>query len=244
MKNLVFLILIISVALISCGEEEPTNAISAEEAAELVGSVFASENGGVAQIASLTVAINESENPNNGRVLANCDELVNVEFSVSSPEKAIRQVNFSYFFDVRFTCNPSLDPLSFTADMSASGTYDGPNFGSSLTVSLDWLVDQILNNEQPLLAQGDLNVEATSENKVNGNEYVFSVSLTVDNAAIDKMTGFIESGSASLSIRGTANGGSFNFANASVTFVSGNQATLVIGGQRFTMNLRTGVVTS
>lgn len=224
-------------------DEEPSNAISSEEAAELIGSVFASDNGGIVQMAAYTTAINDAENPANGRINADCGELVNVNFVIETPPQAIRKVNFSYDFEVRFTCDPSMDPLSFTTDMTASGTYDGPNFGSSLIVSLDWVVDQILNAEQPLLLDGAINVEASSENKINGNAYTFTVFINATDVAINKTTGFIQSGTASLSIQGNAPTGSFNFVSISLSFESGNQASLIIGGQKFSMDLRTGVIT-
>lgn len=226
----------------SCDDDsESTEIVTSDEAADMAASALAVSSAGlvltVENSTSVTdVAVDESTG---GRIAA-CGYSKDSVFTKSNAAGAV--VTYTYSFEYNYSLSCSADePLKMTAAMSSSGEFEGTRLASENTSAADLVVEALDKTLTTYSVNGGYSREGSFQSKVrNLNSGTSTVSFTIDDISVDKTTKEILSGSAALTITGTVTGkGTFAF-DATITFNGDNNATLLINGTSYSVNLLTG----
>lgn len=240
--KLIPIFLAFTVMVASCNDDsETTETVTSDEAADLAASALAVSSAGlvltVENSTSVTdVAVDESTG---GRIAA-CGYSKDSVFTKSNAAGAA--VTYTYSFEYTYSLSCSVDePLNMTATMNSSGEFDGTRLASENTSNSNLVVTALDNTLTTYSVDGSYSREGSFQSKVrNLNSGTSTVAFILDEISVDKTTKEIVSGSAALTITGTVTGkGTFAF-DATITFNGDNNATLVINGTSYSVNLLTG----
>lgn len=140
--------------------------------------------------------------------------------------------NYVYNIDYLLTCGVS-DPISFAYNYAADGTYDLPRMASDDAAMAEWVLTGLDANSANYLLNGSYVRQGSQESKVRlKRKFSSTITYTLANISIDKTTGYINGGTATLTIAGSASsGGSFSF-TGTATFTS-TQVTVVLDGESY-----------
>jgi hypothetical protein len=213
-----------------------TNAsISTDDAATIMANSMSSGSGGMAS-ASADVTLNAqvtfSANPG-------CGGTKTYSFSRQNPQGS--SVTYSYAFNYTYTLNCVNNvPDNVSSTATSTGSFDGPNLSSTDTGTSTFTVGGFAQSSTAYTLSGEYKRTGSFTQKTgNMNKGNSSVDITVSSLTMPKTGGTIASGSASFTLNGTSNNGSFSF-NGVITFTGNNQANVVINGTAYVVNLLTG----
>lgn len=211
------------------------SSISTDEAATIMANSMASNSGGIVSVsADVTLNAQVTLNANPG-----CGGTKTYSFSRQSPQGA--SVSYSYAFNYTYTLNCANNmPDNVTTSATSTGSFDGPSLSSTDAGTSTFTVGGIVSSSTAYNLSGQYKRAGSFTQKTgNMNKGSSNVSITLSNLSIPKVGGTITSGSASFTLSGTTNNGAFNF-NGTITFNGNNQASLVINGTTYVVNLLTG----
>lgn len=222
---------------ISCSSDDSTNnteALTEEEAVELIEASLQTRTGGLHQVATMyseniTAAISLNEL---------CNTLQEDTFPYTYEGNLItadRLINLSY----NVSCNFFNIPQTAEITATSSGTFTTQRIASNDTSQTSLSVSglQLLSNT--LLFNGNHTREGTSQITINQNtrniNSIFDIEIT--NLTIDKQTLEIISGNALVTLTGTTNQGNpFSFEGA-IVFNDNQTITLIINGNEYEINI-------
>ena len=244
MKRTVLFLLIGTMVMVSaCKDQVATNAISTDDAAQMVSMSLATNSMGATSIIQTSVSTgNSSSSIAPQRVKSiNSDFIITVDttFSVSSKPGAIIAYSFTANYGYELTINTQLQLTNATENYTYTGSYDAPLLSSThtgsgvlsftnMTASI-WTVNGTFKRTSDDVFKGIQAKTAHSETNLN-----------LTNILVNKSTSTIQSGTATLTISGTLpNKGDFSY-TGNITFNGANTATLVIKDKTYTVNLITG----
>jgi hypothetical protein len=154
-------------------------------------------------------------------------------------------VTFSAFYKYQRTlnCNSSSQPDNLINAITFRGSFDGPRLSSTDSGNSTVTIGGLTSTATNFVINGNYVRKGAFTSKVgskaSGNSIV---TITATNILLSKPGRAIVSGSAVISVSGTAASGAFNF-TGTLVFNGNNQATLTIGTSVYLVNLLTGTYT-
>ncbi|NJL15506.1 MAG: hypothetical protein HC913_22520 [Microscillaceae bacterium] len=236
---------LLSTLLTGCGsEDEPTPpAISVEEAAEVIATSLAADNGGLAremaEAAQSAQALADGFVP--GEVILkndNCGVLTPLNLQISKPNGVIT-FDYALSMSLLLGCVNNV-PNSAGLDFTSTGAFDSPRIASNSTATAELSLGGINPASGSLLAfngsysrSGSLTLKLRNLSTTN----TLSASLDVD---LNPNNYLFVGGSGQITLSGTTStGGSYNY-SAQLSILQNNLAQLTINGVLFQINLTTG----
>jgi hypothetical protein len=227
---------------LACQDEEPSNAISGEEAAVLVSASLASNTAGVASVSSKSADVTDDllTEHAGGRV-AVCGISQNVDLSGSSPDNAALSYSYDFSYKFKLNCMEEM-PSDVSVDVSYSSVFETSKLAADHTGVAELDVSGLEEVETEYLLNGLYKRSGSFSNKELEKSGSCSIEITLTDVVVDKTTRKIVSGSGTYSLQGTIpEKGAFNY-QGSVTFDGGDQATINVSSTPFKANLISGEV--
>jgi hypothetical protein len=237
---------------ISCKKSANTTStsITTDEAADMAASAVASNSFGMTSITdNIGVNAQTLSSVNTGGQAVNsigtntvhqvcgttlADSLTNSGSSSS--------VTFSYFlkFVRTLNCNANSQPDNLVNAITFKGNFDGPRLTSADAGSSSFTIAGLTTNATNFVVNGTYTRKGSFTSKV-GNKASGSslVDIKATNIMLSKPSRAILSGSATISISGTAGTSTFSY-TGNLVFNGNNQATLTVGTAVYVINLLTG----
>jgi len=241
MKTINFIRVPAMVLLLAAGACSKTNnvtpvaSISTDDAATIMANSMSSGSGGmVGASADVTLNAQLTFNSNPG-----CGGTKTYSFSRQNPQGS--SVTYSYAFNYTYTLNCVNNvPDNFTSSATSTGSFDGPNLSSNDSGSLTFTVGGFAQSSTAYTLSGEYKRSGSFTQKTgNMNKGTSNVDITVSNLTVPKNGGTIASGSGTFTLSGSSSKGTFNF-TGTITFTGSNQASVVINGTAYVVNLLTG----
>lgn len=229
---------IFSLGLTSCSNDDETitnpDNLTETEAVEIVSSSLQKSTGGVTETSKsyseeLTVDITLNEL---------CDTLYEENFSFTSDNDII-SANYDVNWAYQLSCNNFNIPQSAVFNSNSTGAYRTTRVSSSDANEASFSVTGLQPSADNYVFTGDFRRNGSQD--ITTNNFTKSVTsvvvIQITELTIDKVDYSIISGTGVASLTGqTGQGNSFAF-EGSVTFNNDNTATLVIGGNMYTIDL-------
>lgn len=228
------------VSFSSCKDDVNSDTISSEEATEIVAMSLSEDAMGATAFVSTTV--NTSENTEaNGMLKAPSSTAYSKDTTVTYTSKSgalisyTLNADFSYSFGVDVANKVTTGTIEF----SYNGNFDAPRLSSTHTGTGNFTLDNFTTSTC------DLNgvFKRTSDVKtkgLNSKQSNSETTITFTDVIVNKSTGKIESGSATVGLTGTLSSkGNFSYAGT-IVFEGNGSATLTFGNASFYINLETG----
>ncbi|MCD9017209.1 hypothetical protein [Parachryseolinea silvisoli] len=229
----------------ACKDDDEKEAVSNDEAAEMIASSLAESSSGFAAVAdeSATVTDGVMDVYNGGRTTS-CGYEYEQTFTRTNPSNASVTYEFVYTYHYLLSCENDA-PKSMEVNVTYNGEFDGPRISSAHEGSADITITKLENTSATYSIDADYQWNGSSQSKIrNRNTTSSSVEITLDDVVVDKEAHEILSGSASATITGTVTGkGSFTY-TGTIVFNGNHMAELTVKGIKYLVNLATGSVTA
>jgi hypothetical protein len=229
----------------ACKDDDEKEAVSNDEAAEMIASSLAESSSGFASVAdeSATVTDGVMEAYSTGRT-ASCGYEYEQTFTRTNPSNASVTYEFVYTYHYELTCENDA-PKTMEVNVTYDGEFDGPRISSAHDGSADVTITKLENTSATYSIHADYQWQGSSQSKIrNRNSFSSAVDITLDNVVVDKESHEILGGTASATITGTVTGkGSFTY-TATITFTGNHTAELTVKGIKYIVNLTTGTLTA
>ncbi|MBT1710810.1 hypothetical protein KK062_21390 [Fulvivirgaceae bacterium PWU5] len=229
----------------ACKDDDEKEAVSNDEAAEMIASSLAESSSGFAAVAdeSATVTDGVMDVYNGGRT-ASCGYEYEQTFTRTNSSNAPVTYEFVYTYHYLLSCENDA-PKSMEVNVTYDGEFDGPRISSAHEGSADITITKLENTSATYSIDADYQWHGSLQSKIrNQNSTSSSVEITLDDVVVDKESHEILSGSASATITGTATGkGSFTY-TGTVVFNGNHMAELTVKGSKYLINVTTGSVTA
>lgn len=247
-KNALILSLAIVTLLTACKDEETTSSITNDQAAEMVSMSLAENSMGATAIVQTSVQTGSSTTRSAApqKVQSVSPDLTfakDTTFTLTSKPGAIISYSFTATYGYNFTLNLQGQFTSASENYTYSGNYDAPRVSSTHTGNGTLALTNM--NTSVVTVNGTF--ARTANHTFKGTEALTTntvVNLNLADILVNKSTATIQSGSATLTITGSVpNKGDFSY-TGTITFNGNSMATLVIQGQSYTVNIKTGEYTA
>jgi len=148
-----------------------------------------------------------------------------------------------YKFSRTLNCNTNNVPDNLINAITFKGSFDGPRLSSNDSGTSNVTIAGLAPSAASYTVNGTYSRKGAFTSKV-GNKASGSsdVEIVANNVVLNKPGRAIASGTATITISGTAHAGSFSFAGTLV-FNGNNKATLTVGTTVYIVNLLTGSYT-
>ncbi|WP_429381578.1 hypothetical protein [Mucilaginibacter sp. UYCu711] len=238
---------------ISCKKTTVTSAVTTDEAADMAASAVATNSFGFASVTD-NVGLNAQTLNNSvsaggqqvnaiGSSRQACGTTLADSLTISSAANS--SVTFSAFYKYVRTlnCNTSSQPDNLVNTITFKGNFDGPRLTSTDAGTSSITIAGLTANATNFIINGTYNRKGSFTSKVGGKPSGSSnVTITATNVLLSKPGREILSGSATITISGSAAAGTFNYTGILI-FKGSNQATLTVGTTVYLINLLTGTYT-
>jgi hypothetical protein len=234
---------------ISCKKTTVTSAVTTDEAADMAASAVAANSFGFvtvtdnvglnAQTLNSVSAGGQQVNAT-GSARQACGTTLTDSLTISSNGSS--SVTFSAFYKYARTlnCNTSSQPDNLVNAITFKGNFDGPRLTSNDTGTSNITIAGLTANATNFVINGTYNRKGSFTSKVGGKASGSSnITITATNVLLSKPGREIASGTATITISGSAAAGTFNYIGI-LTFKGNNQATLTVGTAVYLINLLTG----
>lgn len=232
------IVLLLAAGACTKNNNSTTASVSTDDAATIMANSMSSGSGGMAS-ASVDVTVNAqlTFNANPG-----CGGTKTYNFTRQNPTGS--SITYSYAFNYTYTLNCINNvPDNVSSSATSTGSYNGPNISSTDSGTSTFNVAGLAPSASAYALSGEYKRAGSFTEKTgNMNAGSSNVDIVVSSLSIPKTGGTIASGSATFTLSGSSNNGSFNF-NGTVTFTGNNQANLNINGTVYVVNLLTGTAT-
>ena len=250
MKNYLLCLLSMSVVAVSCDpgpmEPEVMDDVNTAEAAEVVGAAMAEEDQGLTATLTdvATLSANASESNDGGRALSLCGVQQDTTLSRMG-DRGRFSFDYTFNFTTELICNAQQFPDSFDASVSYEGSFEGNRYGSESMGSGTLSLTNFLPNQDNYAISGGYMREGEFSTLAMGDTtFTSQVTFTLAEVLLDKETYEVVSGSGSVEVSGTVTpgGNTFDY-TASLTYLGGGQAEVVIEGTTYLIDLTSGEIT-
>lgn len=238
MKNSrILLAIIVSLLITSCNKEDddlvPQQAISEEEAVEIVEASLAKESAGVEETTYAYAKTYEQEVSQN----VQCNQAVSDSYNYSHNGTVI-QATYSYNWSFTISCNGVNIPQSATFTSAGSGMYTTPRIESDDSSTFSATVTGLQPSSSTITYNATFERIGTQQLTTNLNTRSVSsdFSATIVDLVVGKTDYEVDSGTGTFSLTGTTNQGNFSY-DGSIVFNGDNTATITINGNQYTIDL-------
>jgi len=212
------------VLLSSCKKaDEVVQAVSEEEAAEVIEYAVSSESGGMSeQVQTATDLISYCET-----LVGYCGMSYDSAISIVNPTGATIVYSYDFSWNWVLSCNNQYLPDKFAFSYELNGMYDSPGISSQGDGSSSLELSGLSAGNTYYSLKGSYIRNGTNQSKV-GQKRSFTSKATIDvsNVLVDKTTGKFMSGTAEISFRAETSDGRTLTYDGTITFTGGDTATL------------------
>ncbi|MBT1688173.1 hypothetical protein [Dawidia soli] len=228
----------------ACKDDDEKEAVSNDEAAEMIASSLAESSSGFAAVVdqSATVTGSVVDAYDGGRT-ATCGFESDLTLNVTNPSGSSVTYSFAYTYHYELICENDA-PKTMEVDVTYDGEFDGPRISSAHEGTADVTITKLENTVVTYSIDAHYQSAGTFQSKIrNRNSTSSSVDITLDDVVVDKASHQILSGTASATITGTVTGkGSFTY-TGTIVFNGNHTAELTVKGIKYILNLTTGSIT-
>lgn len=206
------------VLMISCKKENGSSTVmTEEEAAEVISlSVSGSTEGLATQTTEIAARANTY-----GNVCSYSKDSTVIKINTAGTYTW----NYTFKWQWNVFCT-GVVPNSMNANYSMKGMYSAPRMSSSDSAIANLAVTNLISGSQYTF-NGTYTRDGSQVSKIrNRNSFNSKVTLGLNNVKVNKTTGRIDEGNASVSIAGTTTGGNSFAYNGIVTFLGNQSATI------------------
>lgn len=229
------IVLLFAMGACSKTNNDTTASISTDDAATIMANSMSSNSGGMVSVsADVTLNAQLTFNANPG-----CGGTKTYSFSRQNPQGS--SVTYSYAFNYTYTLNCVNNiPDNVSSTANSTGSFDGPNLSSNDSGTSTFTVGGLAPNTIAYTLSGEYKRAGSFTQKTgNMNKGSSNVDIILSSLTIPKTGGTIASGNAAFTLSGSSDKGAFNF-NGTIAFTGNNQASVVINGTAYVVNLLTG----
>jgi hypothetical protein len=202
---------------------------------------MASTLGGGQSTAGLTAQLEEAATIAGGGTLGKADAAASVSWDTTITRTRTGTYSYDYTFKYSISL-ANVNRLDFGYSMK--GTYDTPRMSSSDSAGATFQVANLLAGSSYSIT-GIYNRYGSQTSKIrNKASWTSTIIFSTTALLIDKTTKRVSGGTAALTMYGKSSTGNIYSFTATVTFLGNQQATLVVGGKTYTINLATGEATA
>ncbi|MCC8425056.1 hypothetical protein [Mucilaginibacter sp. UR6-11] len=256
MKALRFTLIIpLLLFAISCKKSanNPTASVTTDEAMDMAVGAISANSFGFASVADNISANAQNVNSVNGggqavnstgtaSVHQACGTTVADSLNFNGSNSAVTFTAF-YKYMRTLNCNANNQPDNLINSITFHGSFDGPRLSSTDSGTSTVTIGGLSSSATNFVINGTYTRNGAFNSKVgskaSGNS---TVVITASNVTLSKPGRAVVSGSAVITVSGTAPSGAFNF-TGNLVFNGNNQATLTIGTNVYLVNLLTGAYT-
>ncbi|MEM0995531.1 MAG: hypothetical protein AAGN35_00565 [Bacteroidota bacterium] len=219
------LMLALALFVSSCNREDPVE-VTEEDAVDLVESTVATDDEGVAAVASdgARMAVE------NATACLAGDSTFTSEFTGS-----VRQYTFNVAWDWTVTCEQAV-PQAFNLATNSLGSFSGTRLDYNGESAVSLVITNLVSGDPTVNGSATNNFTVTTKVRT-AITFDARIAFTFINVAFDRTTYEIKSGTAGVTFTGsTADGNSYSYAGT-LTFLGGGSATLVLGGNTYNITV-------
>jgi hypothetical protein len=208
-----------------------------QDAVDAISYSLSSGSNGLSRTMATATSYGAQQNLYVGTPLLECGQPYSANF-----EDAFTGTNYSFSYSVsrtaQMSCTAEAQPSSFAYTATYQGTYDTPRMSSDDNAVGEWTVTGLDPATNTVTFNGSYVRNGTQVSKVrNQNTFTSTLTYQLNSITVSKQTQSIVSGSASIDFAGIASNGNQFTRSGSVTFNGNGTATLVLGGNTYTINL-------
>ncbi|SEJ83111.1 hypothetical protein SAMN05192553_1239 [Cyclobacterium xiamenense] len=237
-KSKILFALVIGLAMFSCSDDDDnsmveTQAITEEEAVEIVEKSLAEESAGLEETTYEYAKTYGEEISLN----VQCNQPVTDSYMYSYNGTLV-QASYDFNWDFTITCNALNVPQSATFNSSGSGTYTTPRIESDDSSTFMATVTGLQPTSSVLTYNATF--ERVGTQQLTTNQTTRTVTSDFDATLVDLVVGKsdyeVDSGTGTFTLTGSTNQGNFSY-NGSIVFNGNQTATLTINGNQYTIDL-------
>lgn len=241
LQTLVFTTLI---SLTACRDEVVNKQYSTQEAAETIGASLAESYAGLTAVLASSADGSTIAVENSGGRVAACG--YSDSETITKTNKAGSSVTYNFNFQYSYELTCTLDnPLKVEVDVTYAGQYSGSKLASTQSGTGNFNFSALDKDLTEFKVLGTYKQTGSFESKVGEKTTANSaIDITLADIMINKATKQVTSGSASITLTGTALGKEPFSMTATVTFLGNKAGSIVLNGETYNVNLLTGEVTN
>ena len=236
------------VIFMSCEKENEsgTNAITEEEAADMVAMALAENSAGATSVVETTTTTTDkvvNEEPLASESGSACGFSHDTTYSVQNKSGMAITFDYSFTYSYNLSCNQYNMPESMSASYTYNGLFDAPRLGSNNTGSGALSISGLEISTTTYTVEGSFMQAGSFQSKVrNKNASNSDIEINFIGLMINKGTYKIEGGTASAVLEGTVpQNGSFKYSCA-ITFNGDDTATVEINDTTYLIDLENGEI--
>jgi hypothetical protein len=208
-----------------------------DDAADAIASTL----GGGQATSGLTAQLEEAATIAGGGSLGKVDAATSTLWDTTITRTRTGTYSYNYTFKYSVTL-ANANRLDFGYSMK--GVYDIPRMSSNDSATATFQVSNLLAGSSYMIT-GIYNRYGSQTSKIrNKASWNSTITFSTTSLLIDKATRRVSGGTAALTMYGKSSTGNIYSFSATVTFLGNQQATLVVGGKTYTLNLATGEATA
>lgn len=220
-----FMAAVLTLGLSSCtknNESQTDSTVTVDDAADAVTQAVSPESAGmVAQTTTAARMVTTST--------LSCG--LEKDSSISGQNAPGSTITYSYAlnWNSNLSCNGNM-PQQFQFNFSGKSSYDAPRMSSNDSSNAQFTATGLEPSATQYIFNQTYSRNGSQVSKVrNKRSFTSTINITSSNITVNKSTGEIISGAATVTVSGAGSGGdSFNY-TGTLTFLGNKQATLVLG---------------
>lgn len=245
---------VVMITFMSCEKEKDSgvNAITEDEAADMVAMALAENSAGATSVVETTTTTTDkvvNEEPltsESGLTLKStsvCGFSHDTTYSFQNKSGMAITFDYSFSYSYNLTCNQFNMPESMSASYTYSGLFDAPRLESNNTGSGALTISGLELSVTTYTVEGSFMQDGSFQSKVrNQNSSNSNIEINFIDLVINKGTYKIEGGTASAVLEGTVpQEGSFKY-SCSITFNGDDTAIVVINDSTYLIDLENGEI--
>lgn len=224
--------------IVSCSDNDDntmtqTQAITEEEALEIVEASLAEESAGIEETTYEYAKTYEEETS----LEVQCDQEVSDSYTFTY-NGAIVQAAYDFNWSYIISCNELSVPQSASFNSSGSGTYTTARIESDDSSRFTATVTGLQPTSSAIIFNATFQRDGTQQLKTNqiSKSVTSEFNSTLVDLVVSKSDYEVDSGMGTFTLTGSSNEGNFSF-EGSLVFNGDNTATVIINGNEYTIDL-------
>lgn len=233
--------LALAATVFSCSKDDKNEtpaALTSAEMAEAISQAFTIQGGGlVSQTAVAFNILNANASSSEGRLADMCAQSYDTTFSGKNADTAsVYKFTYDFKWNYSVYCDSS-KPSQLKFKYDGTSNYEGPRMTSEDKTTADVIVANLVKDSTFYVVSNSYTRTGTSQS-LTGSKKAFKSTITINssNMKLNKTTGQIVSGTATVRINGTFNNGGDVFQKTGQFTFSGNgSGSLELDGSKYTV---------
>lgn len=236
--NLTLSVFVLLFTMTSCSKNETAEqAISEEEAVEIVERSFASNSAGlemqIQETSKMTTDELDAQNNNDP-----CGVFVDSTITFTNQPGTIRTYEYNFAWNAELVCINNFIPQSINFNFNSDGQYDTPRMASNDNATYAFVITGLLPNADHYIYNGSSTRNGSQISKIgNQNEISSTLNYTTTNLKFNKAAQIIDEGEMEFTLSGNVvDGGNFSY-EGTATFNGNGSVTITLNGNTFEIQI-------